>query len=206
MKTHLNLWAIALLCLPTFALAEAPPSGAFQLESYHSLGDNCPGDHVVSRLTDGGARLSIFLDNPIVGVGFGGPELEMRKICRLVYSFQIPAGWQFSLTRVEYTAYVELESTAVANIRTDYAFSGRRSFSRANGSIRGPLLGYHSKADDFPDVAGLDNNWSVCGASRPLLINTSIAVATNQQQGRGYIDLGLDDGYAFHFRVRWRRC
>ncbi|GBG85215.1 hypothetical protein CBR_g39781 [Chara braunii] len=152
---------LGLLQLAVPGLAQSPPSGTVQIESWTYSGTGCPF---------GSLELVISPDG-ISSLGFTkftvftpGRPADQRKNCQVGVSLSYPAGFTFSVTTVEFRGSAQFEGGVKGGLRAGYYFVGFPGTVRSSRSLPPPVEGNFEFSDSFATSV-----YAPCGTESALL-------------------------------------
>jgi hypothetical protein len=185
-------------------LAETPDPSMFKLRGMTHNGSGCPSGSIATYISPDVQVFTISFDAYSAQHGAGVSPSESRKGCDVEFDFQVPAGWQFSLSSVEYRGYANLDAGLKGTIMSQYRFAGGGAAQRPfRMQLDGPVSEDYVKRDVL-EARGF--GWSVCGARRGLSIRSDVRIFGNRNQS-GLLTVDTIDGeFKQTYRLNWRRC
>lgn len=174
-----------------------------RIRDIHYGGTGCPQGSMDSYISPDGQAMTLIFDQYVAEAGQGIPLSQGRKFCNLVLDLAIPAGYQYSVFKVDYRGFVDLRSGTNAQVQSSYYFSGsdaRTNTRTVTALFRGAMSGNYTKSDNI----GVESMvWSPCGVERALNIKT----AANVQGRNGLLTVDTVDGeFKQVYYLKWRRC
>ncbi|GBG85142.1 hypothetical protein CBR_g39708 [Chara braunii] len=131
---------LGLLHLAVAGLAQSPPPGTVQIESFTYSGSGCPPG-------------SVSFDEPMLTVIFSSDAPEgrrhRRKNCQLEFRLSYPTGFVFTLERVTFRGYAQFEQGAKASLATEYSLSGIPESVRVVRNLPPPVEGNFEFTEQF---------------------------------------------------------
>jgi hypothetical protein len=140
-------------------------------------------------------------------VGVGSVATDFRKNCQLNVIVQVPSGFSYAISKVDYRGYASIAAGATATQRANYYFQGQSATAYASHTFAGA---YDNNWQTSDEVALASMVWSPCGALRNLNINTELRVAagtSNPKTTTSLMSMDSTDGQIntiYHFS--WRSC
>ncbi|RXW13039.1 hypothetical protein EST38_g12816 [Candolleomyces aberdarensis] len=143
--------------------------------------------------------LMVALSEFIAEAGPGIPVRSNRKACQLSLGIQVPAGFTFGITSVDYGGYYQLDSEVTAAQQSNYYFEGQDIQATARSTLTGPVASdSYSFRDEF-----LIPVTSPCGSGTHLNINSEVRVSNSANtMGSGYLASVTDSTFNF----QWQTC
>lgn len=181
----------------------APPWATIRGMSH--AGSGCPAGTVAQNLAPDLKAFTLLFDSYIAEAGPGISFAQSRKNCQILLDMNFPQGWSFSIFKVDYRGYANLDRRVTGIQKSTYYFQGQRLGPSFQTSLRGPFDNDYSRRDTL-GVSALV--WSPCGAQRALNINTQVRINNRRNRGgQGLMTLDSIDGQVKHiYGIRWRRC
>lgn len=141
------------LMLSVQAAAEAPNPNEVSVRAVKYGGSGCPASSVSSSISNDGQAFTLVFSQLAAEAGPGVAAPLNRRHCQVDVELNVPRGWTYSLSHVDYRGYARLEQGVMGLLRSAYHFpgvspreaTGRRLFS-------GPFDG------DFSARSGGNNN------------------------------------------------
>ncbi|KAJ3412624.1 hypothetical protein HDV05_000435 [Chytridiales sp. JEL 0842] len=178
-----------------------PDPADVKIESLIYGGSGCPQGSAVRELDPTGTAFSLTFSNYVAALGPEFPLVESRKNCQLNLDIRHPAGWQYTLLKVEYTGYVDLSADVKGIHRTAFYFQGEAAESTTETVLQGPQTGDYDVTATF---GGSNTVWSSCKADRNLNINSSIRLSGT---GSGIMTTDTTQGTVVqNYSLLWRKC
>jgi hypothetical protein len=167
---------------------------------YH--GSGCAAGSVSAQLSPDSQSLSILFGSFQAQAGGSSGKASDQKICEARIPISVPAGYSFSISKMNYRGYNHIPSTATATLQLQSSFADTS------------LPTYHqnfSEASDgnfsLDDSSLLASAWSACGETVKLKINAVISVQTNPQNEQVLFTLdNADLTSGVVYQLRWRAC
>jgi hypothetical protein len=187
----------------TQAFADAP--AYVRVRSITYAGSGCAAGSVAENISPDRQAFTLLFDSFMAEAGPGVPFTEKRKNCQLNVDLDFPAGWSYSIAKIDYRGYVSLDPGVRALQRASYYFQGSGQTAAASSSAVGPV----DQDYQLEDVLGISALvWSPCGAQRSLNINTEVRADNSlNPAGNGLITTDSIDGtFKTIFALQWTHC
>jgi hypothetical protein len=200
--------AIATLMIATVVLprADVPPPGAVRAGIVTINGSGCPPGTAAVAVSPDNSNLHAIYSNYLAAVGAGARPTDFRKNCQLAVKVDVPQGFTFGVTQVDYRGFVHLEPGATGTLRRYYYFQGMPAPPYRSHTWQGP------QDDDWYVTDTVDVGMPVyrpCGETGNLHINTELRVSagTSDPATSSYLAMDSTDVYtATVYRFAWKRC
>lgn len=192
---------------PTPPQDVAPPSEKITLAVGTINGSGCPQGTAAVAMSPDNTAFTVTYSKYLAQTGPGSKPTDFRKNCQLNISVNVPSGFTYAISQVDYRGYAHLEDGARGVERASYYFQGMSRTVPSTKTLRGPF----------------DDNWQVtdrvglaalvyapCGEKRNLNINTELRVYGGQSgAGRTTNFMSMDStdssvSTVYHFS--WQRC
>ncbi len=203
-------WSLGILVV---LLAARPSIGAgpvherpdtFGIDGITIQGDECPGGAATDVSTDREAFTVIF-SNFLAQVD---PTTHQAKAkCKVTLKMNVPAGWSYAVTSVDFRGFVSLEPGVTATKQTRYHMAAQ---GKDKTPERGPVFTWNGPfEEDFAvrDIGDLtEPYWSRCGKGKVFQISTDVTLTNpnGNAAASGFLALDSIDGQVFP--VQWRHC
>jgi hypothetical protein len=129
---------------------------------------------------------SVLYDQFVASIGSGIPITENRKNCVLNFRINVPQGFQFSVTQVDFRGYARLESGVNGLQKVIYYESGSVEQFTAQSSFRGPMEMDYVLSDRVGMLT-----WSDCGKSINYNVNAQVRLDKGMSNGQGVLSTGM---------------
>ncbi|GAA1594393.1 MULTISPECIES: DUF4360 domain-containing protein [Streptomyces] len=191
---------------PAGAAAAAPPTGKVTVDVATVNGSGCrPGTATVAVAPDNSAFTVTYSDY-LAQAGADVPVTEGRKNCLLSLVVNVPQGFTYAVSKVDYRGFGSLAEGAVGTQKASYYFQGMsQTMSRSHQ--------FHGALDDnwqVTDTTGIEALvFAPCGEKRNFNINTELRaeVGTSDKTQVSYMTVDSTDGSlntVYHFS--WKEC
>ena len=187
---------------------DKPPTKDVSISDVKYGGSGCKaGTAAVSHSQDL-QTVTVIFDEYQANIGPGVPFSEKNKNCNLNFKINYPPGYQYTLYKIDYTGYADLQDGISANQQSQYWFAGIDGRATLRSNFKGPL----SKTYTFTDLLATSLwVWSPCGASTTLNVNTMLSLSSSNSKSSGsistqVIDTTVKNKYYAAYGVSWRRC
>lgn len=189
---------------PGYLDGSTPPEERMAIELVAMAGSGCkPGSTDVAVSPDNTAFTVIYSEY-LAQAGPGIPLIEGRKNCQINVLVNVPAGFTFAISKVDYRGYAFLQPGASAMQRANYYFQGMTQGVFETHRLAAPMDDNWIISDEVP-VASLV--WHPCGDQRNLNINTELRVSAGTSTDASFVAMDSTDGTietTYHFE--WMRC
>lgn len=197
---------VGLLLLALLATTQA--FGQVRIQTPRLSGDGCTGAATASAtLAPDGSALSVLFDNFVARAGTGTSVRMKRTSCVMEIPVTVPAKTQVAITRADTRGYNSLPLRGYAQYTTQYSIAGRL-LPVIMARFSGPVNTDYTMANRLKQT---DVQWSPCGASTQVSINTSVVVQTNEKNDVVLSSIDSSDiqsggGTAIKFALQYRSC
>lgn len=203
---------MATVCTAVFAFLTLVPvpgnAATTQVPPYFTIrplviaGSGCPlGSTAVSRATD--RVFTVTYSRYIAEAGGGARAGDFRKNCHMGVKVDVPSGWAYGITEVDYRGYAHLGDGALGTLMGSYYLPGAFGPHSRQYSLRGPM----DDSYEFSDVASA-MTYAPCRFAGSLNINTSLEV--NGGQDPAFVNQvtvdSLDQDLTTIYRLGFKRC
>jgi hypothetical protein len=171
-------------------------------------GTGCPGGSAAVQHSQDLQTVTVIFDEYEASIGPGIPFPNKNKNCNLNFKINYPQGYQYTLYKLDYTGYADLEKGVSAKQESMYWFAG----IPGRATLRSKFDGPYSKTYTFTDTLATEMCvWSPCGASTTLNVNTLLSLSSNNPKSSGaistqVIDATVKNKYYAAYGVNWRKC
>jgi hypothetical protein len=185
----------------------APPETQMTIDVITVNGSGCPAGTAAVAVSPDNTAFTVTYSDYMAQVGIGAEPTDFRKNCQLNLKVNVPQGFTYAISQVDYRGFAYLESGASGMERANYYFQGSSTTQYVNHMFAGPLAD-DWQATDIVDVAALV--WSPCGEKRNLNINTELRVSAGSSDPTtttSFMTMDSTDGSLktiYHFA--WRQC
>ncbi|KAH6905785.1 hypothetical protein BKA70DRAFT_458806 [Coprinopsis sp. MPI-PUGE-AT-0042] len=184
----------------------APPPPGFKITSLGVLGTGCPPGTTYYVLNPEKTALTVSFSEYYAQAGPTIPIASNRKNCRLTVGVDVPAGFTFGVSSVDYRGYYQLDKDVVASQNSIYYFQGILTQATARSELTGPVDGDDYTYRDLFDLTSTVQ--APCGISTVLNIQSDLRVSnTKNTKGSGYIATdSIDTALNTTFNFQWQTC
>ncbi|MEU6866207.1 DUF4360 domain-containing protein [Streptomyces sp. NPDC046876] len=211
LRTALTAVALAgsLLALSPSAGAAAPtapPTGKVTVDVATVNGSGCrPGTAAVAVSPDNSAFTVTYSDY-LAQAGPGIPVTEGRKNCLLSLVVNVPQGFTYAVSKVDYRGYGSLADGAIGTQKASYYFQGMSQTASRSHQFHGALQD-NWQVTDTTGIQALV--FAPCGEKRNFNINTELRAeaGTSDSAETSYMAVDSTDGSintVYHFQ--WKEC
>lgn len=189
--------------LSLFAIrtASAQPADVKIYDVGHS-GTGCPAGSVDWNISQNSS--SVFLGFDAFVAETSASVTSARKNCQIVMDLRFDPAWSFTVFRVDYRGFADLDAGVLAQQKSTYFFQGVPPAGDASASttLYGSFFNNYSRSDEVGLLV-----WSPCdGSNSPLVINTEVRVK-GQTNLRGSMTLDSVSGKVVQvYDLKWRKC
>lgn len=206
-KAKTTFWTLCLwVAAQATTLAWAGPDpDSIKIRGLTHGGSGCPGRSVASYLSDDAQAFTLIFDAFTVTAGPGINREENRKFCNVNLDLLVPAGWQYSIFKVDYYGFADLDRGAYGNLSSTYRFSGAvgRNSVTLHTNLYGDIVDNYEVHDDI----GIETLvWSPCGVNRALNIKTEARVAASGRSNALLTVDSVDGEFVQIYAMKWQRC
>ncbi|EEP78329.1 predicted protein [Uncinocarpus reesii 1704] len=167
-------------------------------------GSGCPQGSARTILSDDRETVTLIFDQFIAAIGPKISLEESRRNCQVNLKLQYPGGYQYSVLGVDYRGYAKLDRGVEGVHRSNYYYSGETNDFALTTWFDGPKNGDYFLHDDTDQTS---RNWSPCGSSRALNINTSIRLSSRDKNASGLLtNDSTDADFRQIYHIKWRKC
>ncbi|PUU75612.1 hypothetical protein B9Z19DRAFT_993805, partial [Tuber borchii] len=180
-----------------------PGPGQVTITGVTYTGSGCPPGTAHISISPDWAKFTLIFDS------FGLKLPEAHKDCTLNFQVSYPLGYQFTISKIDYTGYVLLGLGVTAKQTSSHWFSGfvgdKQTFqSTLYGPYSGQYSGHYILPGPLPGAV-----WSPCGASTTVNINTQLFLNSNKPNSPGMINISSNGSkmqYQYAYDLNWRTC
>ncbi|PUU75413.1 hypothetical protein B9Z19DRAFT_928003, partial [Tuber borchii] len=183
-----------------------PDPSQVSIEGITYAGTGCKAGSVAISHASDYQTLTLSFDSYVASIGPGVPFAEKRKNCNLNVNIHYPPGYQYTLYKIDYTGFADLQTGVSASQTSNCWFAGRFTPWYFQTSFTGP----YTKTYTFTDTLASESLvWSPCGASHTLNCNTQLLLNSTNPGSSGIITTDVVDIQAKPkqvYGIRWRMC
>lgn len=174
-------------------------------------GTGCPEGTIGASITPDGKTISLLFDNYIAQAGQSAGVNRDIKTCSVELPIEVPAGYQFTIVKLDYRGFNSIPDGGVARYVTIYSFLdgdtkkqvGRRI--RRNFVFNGPL------SEDYTISSDVSSKpiWSTCGKSMVFRLDTRAVAVTNEDREDVVATIDSIDaaaGSSVDYYLTWQEC
>jgi hypothetical protein len=202
-----SVLAASLIGSPTLTITPTVPPSAMTIDVVTVLGSGCPTGTAAVAVSPDNTAFTVTYSQYTAQVGVGASPTDFRKNCQLNLKVNVPSGFTYAISEVNYRGFASLETGATAMERANYYFQGSPITGYINHPFTGPLAD-DWQANDTVDIAALV--FAPCGVQRNLNINTELRVAagtSDPTKTTSFMTMDSTDGSLttiYHFT--WLKC
>ncbi|MGP4110079.1 DUF4360 domain-containing protein [Streptomyces sp. 4N509B] len=160
------------------APAESAPGATVSLDSVN--GSGCPAGSARVAATPDGRSINVLYSEYLVWAGQGSDVTEQRKNCFLSIDVDVPDGYTYAITGLQYQGFAELAQGATGLQQAQYYFQGQSRTTTVTHDFSGPYDGSLDRRDSIPQG---DQIWAPCGGDVNLNVNTELRVNPGSSTG-----------------------
>lgn len=192
---------------PAGAAAPAPaPPGQITVDVATVNGSGCrPGSAAVAVAPDNTA-FTVTYSEYIAQAGGNVPSVEGRKNCLLSLVVNVPQGYTYAVSKVDYRGFGSLQPGAVGTQKASYYFQGMSQTAYRTHRFQG-ALDDNWQATDTTGIEALV--FAPCGEKRNFNINTELRaeVGTSDATRTSFMALDSTDGsFSSLYHFTWKEC
>ncbi|MFG2750527.1 DUF4360 domain-containing protein [Streptomyces xanthophaeus] len=192
---------------PAGAAAPAPaPSGQITVDVATVNGSGCrPGSAAVAVAPDNTA-FTVTYSEYIAQAGGAAPPVDARKNCLLSLVVNVPQGYTYAVSKVDYRGFGSLQPGAVGTQKASYYFQGMSQTAYRTHKFQG-ALDDNWQATDETGIEALV--FAPCGEKRNFNINTELRAETGTSDATKTSFMALDstDGsFNSKYHFSWKEC
>lgn len=183
------------------ALADAPTGVTIRSVQYS--GNGCPEGTVASYITEDAKVFQLGFDQFMAESFAGSLPSDRYKACNILVGLHIPGGWQYSIFKVDYRGYADVDAGLTGTLRSQMSFAAVPGISTLVSNFRGPVSTSYRRVHDV-DLESIV--WSPCGIDRPLSIKASVALSGDRNRnGLMTVDTATGE-FQTLYHLQWQRC
>lgn len=192
---------------PTLVILPSPPTTAMTIDVITVNGSGCPLGTAAVAVAPDNTAFTVTYSEYTAQVGVGAKPTDFRKNCQINLKVNVPQGFTYAISQVDYRGFASLEAGATATERANYYFQGSAATSYIAHNFKGALLDDWQVSDSV-ELAALV--WAPCGEKRNLNINTELRVAagtSDPTKTTSFMTMDSADGSLttiYHFA--WKQC
>ncbi|MFD8949243.1 DUF4360 domain-containing protein [Streptomyces xanthophaeus] len=192
---------------PAGAAAPAPaPTGQITVDVATVNGSGCrPGSAAVAVAPDNTA-FTVTYSEYIAQAGGTAPPIDGRKNCLLSLVVNVPQGYTYAVSKVDYRGFGSLQPGAVGTQKASYYFQGMSQTAYRTHKFQG-ALDDNWQATDETGIEALV--FAPCGEKRNFNINTELRAETGTSDATKTSFMALDstDGsFNSKYHFSWKEC
>jgi hypothetical protein len=200
MKWMLPVWSAVLAS--GVAFADVPPIGSVHVRGINAGGSGCPQGSFSTYLSPDQQAFTLMFDAYTAESGPGIAPTKARAFCNVNLDLHIPHGWQFTIFKVDYRGYANLDAGVRGVVQSSYRFSAGQETRPLRQILTGPIATDYTKSD----VLGISSEvWSPCGVQRALNIKSEVRLEGARRPALMTVDT-IDGEFKQIYALRWRRC
>jgi Domain of unknown function (DUF4360) len=196
----------AFLFAGSLSAQTAPDPSQVFIQRLTYAGPGCPTGSVAHNMARDAKAFTLIFSDFSAQVGPGIPLGKAKNSCRVTLDMRFPNGWSYSVFSVDYRGYMALDANVKGLQKSTYYFQATPGLARTmNSTFWGPSFRDYQVRDALPLS---DVNWSPCGRTRAMNIDTEISVdnALNLSNS-GELTIDSMDGEVRHiYGIQWQRC
>lgn len=188
-----------------FAQATPDPSQVY-IQRLTYAGAGCATGTVAHNVASDAKAFTLLFSNFIAEAGPNVRAGKDRSACRITVDLRFPNGWSYSVFTVDYRGFMSLDPNVSATQKSSYYFQAASGSARNFSTTSwGPVDRDYQLRDS---IVVSDLNWSPCGRTRAMNIDTEISVNNSlARQNSGVITIDSIDGQLVQtYGVIWQRC
>jgi hypothetical protein len=186
------------------ASADVPPAGQVYVNGITAGGSGCRQGTYGAYLSEDQQAFTLMFDSFTATQSPGSSPAEARVFCNINLDLHVPHGWQFTVLRVDFRGYANLDRGARGVVQSTYRFSGGSTVPvPLRIDLQGPISSDYTKSDD---VGLASRVWSPCGVNRALNIKADVRIE-GPRHINGLMTMDTIDGeFRQIYAMQWRRC
>jgi hypothetical protein len=202
----INTIVAAALAMSTAVLPQADvPPGVVTIDMATVNGTGCPNGTAAVDVSPDNAKFHVVYSSYIAQVGVGAKPTDFRKNCQLSLRVNVPEGFTYGISEVDYRGFVHLARGASSTLRSTYYFQGSSQTEYKSHNWQGPV------SDNWQAT---DVGWTIvyqpCGENRNLNLNTELRVGVGTSDPKtttSFMAMDSTDVYiATDYHFAWKRC
>ncbi|EAS37206.1 uncharacterized protein CIMG_02560 [Coccidioides immitis RS] len=183
---------------------DAPDPDKVHIVSVNYGGTGCPQGSARTVISDDRETITVIFDKYVAAIGPNVSLDESRKNCQLNLKLQYPGGYQYSVLGVDYRGYARLDRGIDGLQKSNYYYSGETNDFALSTHFTGPTEGDYVLHDDSDQGS---RNWSPCGSTRALNINSQVRLTSRDKNASGVLtNDSIDADFRQIFHIKWRKC
>ena len=175
-------------------------------------GSGCPDKSIKQTLknNEDGNIASLTFSNYEASIGPNTPAHEYRKFCEIEIDIDIPQGYQFSYTPVDYSGVMKLDNGVQGYQSAKYKFNifGREYNSEVKSEFSGPSNAHFVMKDAIPEDDYTE--WSECSRTSSkgtASVRNEIFIQGQESNLKGVISIDdMGQGSQHFYGLAWRKC
>lgn len=194
------------ISVPAAAADPPPEKDRVGVDVLNVNGSGCRQGTAAASVSPDNRAFTITYSKYLAQVGVGATKADEHRDCRLKLKVRPPAGYAYTILRVDYRGYADLAAGAGANLRASYYFQGPKPAGRVH-PLAGPLDSNWQVTDVAPTSALV---YGPCGAARNLSVDTELTVSAGRSDvasTTSYLAMDSTDGAVQStYHLGWKRC
>ncbi|KAF9474913.1 hypothetical protein BDN70DRAFT_884344 [Pholiota conissans] len=182
----------------------APPG--FNITGLGVNGSGCPPGSTYYLLNVDKTAVTVTFSQFFAEAGPGISISSNRKNCQLTFGVNVPPGFTYGVSTVDYRGYYQLDKGVTASQQSIYYFQGQLTQATARSDLVGPVDGAdYTYRDEFDLVSTVT---SPCGVSSVMNIQSDLRTSNSANpKGAGYIATdSIDTALTTTFNFQWQKC
>ncbi len=206
----LKSMSLIICCASSASVAlAAEPVDSVSIRSVKYAGTACPsGSLGMSAASWNAAKQALQVPLPSM-IAEWGPGLSLsqsRSNCILAIDLVVPNGWQYALAAFEYSGYAKLDDGLKGELTLSTWFENLPTGPRLSQIFEGP---YESDINQRLSIDLAQRQWSSCGQSSPLTLNTALKIKKTRPEvassAQGFFSLESEFSSS-SWSLEFRRC
>lgn len=174
-------------------------------------GTGCPEGTIGASISPDAKTISLLFDNYIAQAGNSSGVKRDIKNCSVQLPIEVPAGFQFTIVKLDYRGYNSVPDGGRARYVTMYSFFDGQTNKQIGKRIRRNYIFNGPLEEDYTISSDVSNKpiWSNCGKSLTFRLDTR-AIAVTNEEGEDVLatidSIDASAGTAVEYHLSWREC
>ncbi|MGP4110754.1 DUF4360 domain-containing protein [Streptomyces sp. 4N509B] len=188
--------------LPT----DTVPSEQIEIGIETINGSGCPAGTAAVAVNADNTAFTVTYSDYLAIAGGGASAADFRKNCQLSLTVDVPAGFTYAISTVDYRGYASIADGASGFQQASYYYMGESQTTSSNTTFQGPYDdNWHT--NDTTEWAELV--WAPCGEQRNLNVNTELRVYRGSSPSSAVSLMTMDStdsAVSTIYHMEWKEC
>jgi hypothetical protein len=174
-------------------------------------GTGCPEGTIAASITPDAKTISLLFDNYIAEAGNSAGVKRDIKNCSVQLPIEVPAGFQFTIVKLDYRGFNFVPEGGRARYVTMYTFLDGETKKQVGRRIRRNFIFEGPLDEEYTISSDVANKpiWSKCGKSMEFRLDTR-AIAVTNEEGEDVMatidSIDASAGTSVEYHLLWKEC